>query len=259
MTETLQIHRLSELSGNDPKRMPTGFKDLDIAYGINRVCDEQGNEILWEVGMPRGRVTILAGAGGVGKSRLCMQIGMQMAKGDQYRSPLTVLYILNEDDPNSLATWVKRAEGDYDFFVVGSDNRESHKEALIKTHADVVFIDSLTGLEGVNSPNVIREIMKDYKDLAIKHDCHIVLISHLNKAGAVKGNSDITYYPDHTCELRHLEAQKEAPDFSTRGMFYWKFTKNRGSADGSTICFKHTADGVDFVISHITGYNDKVR
>ena len=257
MTETLKIHRLSDLTGDSPERMPTGFKELDIAYGINRIHDEQGNEIYWEVGMPRGRVTLLAGAGGVGKSRLCMQIGMQMAKGNEYRSPLTVLYILNEDDPNNLATWVKRMQGDYDFFVVGSDNRDAHKEALIKTQADVVFIDSLTGLEGVNSPNAIRDIMKDYKNLATDYNCHIVLISHLNKAGVVKGNSDIIYYPDHVCELRHLEPQKEVPNFNTRGMFYWKFTKNRSSADGSTICFKHTKNGVNFLISNVVGYNDQ--
>jgi len=252
----LPLYCLDDLKNSPPERMPTGFKELDIAYGINKIGDKSGEIIRWDVGLPKKRVSLWAGSSGIGKSRMCMSIGCNMC----CRYHNTVLYILNEDDPNNMAGWIKKRGRRPNFFVLGSHNRLEHKEAVKKINPDLVIIDSLTGLEGITSPVEIRKIMLDYKKIALDYDNHVILISHLNKEGSVKGNNDVMYYPDHICEIKPLDMkgiQKKIADaLKDEGLFLFKVIKNRGGLINHILCFQHNDNGVALVESHIIGYNN---
>jgi len=253
---TLNLHNLCDIKQTNPVRIRTGFDELDIAYGVNKVYDDFGKEIMWEVGPPRGRLSLWAGAGGVGKSRAAISVCMNMSN-----LGYVPLYILNEDDPENLASWVKTKNIPDEFYVLGSNQIEDHDQAINELSPDIVIVDSLTGMEHIDSQRVIRDVMLFYKEAAHKYNCHIILISHLNKEGIVKGNSDILYYPDHVCILKPLDFKGVSKDqidkFQGKGYFMLKFGKNRGGLSNHLICFQHQEDGVILKTSTIIGYNDK--
>ena len=169
---TLNLHNLCDIQKTNPVRIRTGFDELDIAYGINKIYNENGIEIMWEVGFPRGRVSLWAGSGGVGKSRTAISLCIQISN-----LGYLPLYILNEDDPENLASWVKTNNIPEEFYILGSHKTEDHEEAIKIKKPDIVIVDSLTGMEGIDSQRVIRDVMKFYKDTAHDYNCHIILIA----------------------------------------------------------------------------------
>jgi len=239
-----RVYKLSELEGETIERMPTGFLDLDLAYG--KTHDDRYPHPC--IGLPRGKVSLWAGSAGVGKSRVAKAIGMNMCGIYGYR----VLYILNEDAPSSLVTMSKNYASD-NFFVMGSPLLEDHEAAIEDVCPVLVIVGSLTGLDKIESSSTIRSTMKKYKDMADRMDCHIVLIAHLAKDGSVKGNNDVTYYPDLVAELKPLREKDLPSQLKYKGLFMIKIIKNRGGPVGSLVCFQHNNEGVVLRTSAIVG------
>ena len=252
----LNLHNFKNLVTEEVVRVRTGFSRLDYVYGIDKVYNNAGREVMWNIGPPRGHVSLWAGSGGVGKSRTCLSVCISMAN-----LGYNPLYILNEDDPGNLASWIKTKNIPNNIRVLGSDKRDQHEDAIQYIRPDIVVVDSLTGMEGIISSNVIREVMKFYKKLAKDYNLHLILIAHLNKKNEVKGNSDVIYYPDHVCILKHMDFKGMSDEIVTRyknkGYFLMKFKKNRGGLSGHLLCFQHTDSGVELRTSNIIGYNDQ--
>jgi len=258
----VRIYRATELRPDSPDRLQSLFTELDIAYGRNTIIDEYGQKSPGVMGLPRHKVSLWAGAGGTGKSRACLSICKNMCFYG-----LKALYILNEDDPNAVVGWVDGINKHLNLFVVGASDLEDHQQAMQEAKPDIVVIDSLTGMPGITSPTEIRNIMISYKNWAVKYNCHIILIAHLNKEGDIKGNNDIIFYPDHICILRKFD-KKIIPrdmfvflecdkyDYMDEGYFLLSFEqKNRGGRIGHMLCFKHVNLGVQLVYGHVIGYN----
>jgi len=251
----LNLHNFKDLVGEEIVRVRTGFNELDYAYGIDKVCDDFGKVVMWNIGPPRGHVSLWAGGGGVGKSRTCLSLCVKMAN-----LGYNPLYILNEDNPSNLANWIDVENMPSNITILGSDQREEQEEAVKQIRPDLVVVDSLTGMDKISSQNVIREVMKFYKNLAHDHNLHVILIAHLNKKNEIKGNSDVIYYPDHVCILKKLDAKgkgKSATKLQGKGYFVLEFQKNRGGLSDHSLCFQHTNSGVELRVSNIIGYNDQ--
>ena len=197
-----------------------GLNDKEIKENILRLTKEdigtpfdeiQAKPIDWAIPdwIPKGRLTILAGREGVGKTRLALVLACAKANG----SPVftangfkevkagAVFYFTLEDEPLNLAYWcdvigIKRSpnlrifepEGFRDILRVIS----KHKPELIIIDPASYLISDEKSLEGV------KPILEPLVRLAKKDNIAIVAVWHLNKREtsdvglAVSGHSRIT-------------------------------------------------------------------
>ena len=158
---------------------------------------------LWYPFIPYGKVTIIQGDPGEGKTTLVLQIIARLTKGesiiDEDESlPINVIYQTAED---GLADTIKprllSADADCSKVLV-IDDRDTPltmrdvrlEQAIVETNAKLVVLDPIQGFLGadvdMHRANEIRPIMKHISVLAEKYKCAIILIGHMNKCSVGK-------------------------------------------------------------------------
>lgn len=248
------LQKLCEIESEEIIRIPTTFRILDEAFGKSVVRDFYGDELL-SIGLPRGMTSIWAGEPGVGKSRLCTTIGANICTHYGFRT----LYIINEDTAQNLRRWTPiKAEGIDEFFVAsGCSSLEEQCDLIEENLPDLVIIDSLNMVANIRSPEDIKHAMQKWKDATQKAQCHTILIAHMNKAGEIKGTTDIPHLADMTCFIRKLDVPKDMKKYreviEKSGYFIVETGKNRYGPSGSKICFQHQENGVIYKASDLAG------
>ena len=158
---------------------------------------------LWYPFIPYGKVTIIQGDPGEGKTTLVLQIIARLTKGEciigeKEQSPINVIYQTAED---GLADTIKprllSADADCSKVLV-IDDRDTPltmrdvrlEQAIVETNAKLVVLDPIQGFLGadvdMHRANEIRPIMKHISELAEKYKCAIILIGHMNKCSVGK-------------------------------------------------------------------------
>ena len=158
---------------------------------------------LWYPFIPYGKVTIIQGDPGEGKTTLVLQIIARLTKGESIidenkKPPINVIYQTAED---GLADTIKprllAANADCSKVLVIDDKdtpltmRDIRLEkAIAETSAKLVVLDPIQGFLGadvdMHRANEIRPIMKHIAELAGKYKCAIILIGHMNKCSVGK-------------------------------------------------------------------------
>lgn len=158
---------------------------------------------LWYPFIPYGKVTIIQGDPGGGKTTLVLQIIARLTKGESIidekeKTPINVIYQTAED---GLADTIKprllSADADCSKVLV-IDDRDTPltmrdvrlEQAIVETNAKLVVLDPIQGFLGadvdMHRANEIRPIMKHISELAEKYKCAIILIGHMNKCSVGK-------------------------------------------------------------------------
>lgn len=158
---------------------------------------------LWYPFIPYGKVTIIQGDPGEGKTTLILQIIARLTKGESLidekeQPPINVIYQTAED---GLADTIKprllSADADCSKVLV-IDDRDTPltmrdvrlEQAIVETNAKLVVLDPIQGFLGadvdMHRANEIRPIMKHISELAEKYKCAIILIGHMNKCSVGK-------------------------------------------------------------------------
>ena len=173
-------------------------------------------EWLWYPFIPYGKLTIVQGDPGDGKTTLILNIAAKLSKGEglddnmKLCEPLNVIYQTAED---GLADTVKPrlelagAECERIMVIDESDKSlsmsdERLEEAIIKTKAKLLILDPIQAYLGggmdMNRANEARDMTKKLGALAEKYKCAIVLIGHMNKASgnkaAYRGMGSIDFF-----------------------------------------------------------------
>jgi len=243
-----KLEKISEIEFTEIERIPTGFLDLDLAYGKSIGFDEEG-EVIKMVGLPRQMVSIWAGEPGVGKSRICMNIGLNICDYG-----MRTLYIINEDTAENLRRWAPSEINRDDFYIASDCNDiEEQRELIMDLSPDLVVIDSLNMVANIRSPDDIKNAMTIWKDATQATQSHLILIAHMNKKGEIKGSTDIPHLADITCLLTKLDPPKNYLMMKDKGFFVLSVNKNRYGAGGSRVCFQHTEERVVFAASDLVG------
>ena len=158
---------------------------------------------LWYPFIPYGKVTIIQGDPGEGKTTLMLQIIARLTKGksiiDEDESlPINVIYQTAEDGlDDTIKPRLLAANADCSKVLVIDDNdtpltmRDARLEqATIETNARLVVLDPIQGFLGadvdMHRANEIRPIMKHISEIAEKYKCAIILIGHMNKCSVGK-------------------------------------------------------------------------
>jgi hypothetical protein len=159
---------------------------------------------LWEPYLPRGRVVVLDGDPGIGKSMLTLDLAARLSRGGelpdgQRAARPFVTLLLNADDGGSDVVR-PRAEGaaaDLDrlFVVTAEDEQPTFpddvadlEEAIAGCRAELVVIDPLVAFlppEGnANGDGCVRAAVGPLAAAAARTRCTIVLVRHLPKVVA---------------------------------------------------------------------------
>ena len=153
--------------------------------------------------IPYGKITIIQGDPGEGKTTLVLQIIARLTKGEsimdeEAKEPINVIYQTAEDGlGDTIKPRLLSADADCSRVLVIDDKdtpltmRDVRLEqAIIETNAKLVVLDPIQGFLGsdvdMHRANEIRPIMKHLSELAEKYKCAIILIGHMNKCSTGK-------------------------------------------------------------------------
>ena len=171
-----------------------------------RMSEVESQEVkwLWYPFIPYGKLTIIQGDPGDGKTTLVLNIAAKLSNGECLNSdmdvqePVNVIYQTAED---GLADTVKPrleiAGADCEKILVIDERDKSLsmaderlEEALARTGAKVLILDPIQAYLGggmnMNRANEARDMTKRLGALAEKYRCAILHIGHMNKASGNK-------------------------------------------------------------------------
>ena len=177
--------------------------------------DTQTVEWLWEPYIPFGKVTIVQGNPGEGKTTFALRLAAACTTGRELPNmkplpPFNVIYQTAEDGlGDTVKPRLMEAEADLEKVLVIDDrdtpltlSDERIEKAIRENHARLVIIDPVQAFLGadvdMNRANEVRPIFRSLGEIAQDTGCAIVLIGHLNKAAGTQstyrglGSIDIT-------------------------------------------------------------------
>lgn len=228
-------------------------KDTDFQYEYFSSVVQREVEWLWYPYIPYGKLTIIQGDPGEGKSTFILNIAARLTKGKnmpdgfKVREAQRVVYQTAEDN---LADTVKPrlvAAGadcekiayiiDEDASLTLEDNRI--ERVIRQTQARLFILDPLQAYlsqdSDMFSAGRMRQQLKRLADIAAKYKCAVVIIGHMNKASGEKnlyrglGSIDIAAIAR---SVLMISRDKTAP--SLRYMFP---VKSSLAPEGKTVAF----------------------
>jgi len=183
-----------------------------------KMSDVQSQEIewLWYPFIPYGKLTIVQGDPGDGKTTLVLNIAAKLSKGEGLEEEMKTAELMNiiyQTAEDGLADTVKPrleiAGADCERILVIDESDKSLsmaderlEDALKQTGVRLLILDPIQAYLGsgmdMNRANEARDMTKKLGALAEKYKCAIVLIGHMNKAAgnkaAYRGMGSIDFF-----------------------------------------------------------------
>lgn len=183
-----------------------------------KMSEVQSQEIewLWYPFIPYGKLTIVQGDPGDGKTTLILNIAAKLSKGEgldndmKLTEPMNIIYQTAEDGlADTVKPRLEKAVADCERIVVIDESDKSLsmaderlEEAIIQTGARMLILDPIQAYLGggmdMNRANEARDMTKRLGALAEKYKCAIILIGHMNKASgnkaAYRGMGSIDFF-----------------------------------------------------------------
>lgn len=183
-----------------------------------KMSEIQSQEVawLWYPFIPYGKLTIVQGDPGDGKTTLVLNIAAKLSKGEgidremKLTEPLTVIYQSAEDGlADTVKPRLEAAGANCENISVIDESIKSLsmiderlEEAVIRTKAKLLILDPIQAYLGggmdMNRANEARDMTKKLAALAEKYQCAIVLVGHMNKAAgnkaAYRGMGSIDFF-----------------------------------------------------------------
>lgn len=162
-------------------------------------------EWLWYPYIPYGKITIIEGDPGEGKTTLVLKLAAALSKGlplpcddDKEYEPIHIIYQTAEDGiEDTIKPRLEKAGADCSMIrVIDETDKELSmtddrlEQAIIETGARLIILDPIQAYIGatvdMHRANEIRPVLKHLGIIAEKHNCAIILIGHMNKASGSK-------------------------------------------------------------------------
>ena len=217
------------------------MEEQEIELKIINMADIQSQKIewLWYPFIPYGKLTIIQGDPGDGKTTLVLNLAAKLSKGIgldedmQVSEPMNIIYQTAEDGlADTVKPRLEAADADCEKIMVIDESEKSLsmvderlEQAIIQTNARLLILD----------------MTKKLGLLAEKYKCAIILIGHMNKAAgnkaAYRGMGSIDFFAVARSVLLvgRIEGQE-----NTRAVVQ---IKNNLAAFGHSKAFELTEEG----------------
>lgn len=162
-------------------------------------------EWLWYPYIPYGKITIIEGDPGEGKTTLVLKLAAALSRGlplpcddDKEYEPIHIIYQTAEDGiEDTIKPRLEKAGADCSMIrVIDETDKELSmtddrlEQAIIETKGRLIILDPIQAYIGatvdMHRANEIRPVLKHLGMIAEKHNCAIILIGHMNKASGSK-------------------------------------------------------------------------
>ena len=241
----------------------------EVPLEIIRASEITPKEVkwLWYPYIPFGKVTLLQGDPGDGKSKLMLSIAALLSRGlplpfsddAEPKEPMVVIYQTTEDDADD--TVVPRfcsSKGDRNNLIFIKEDKKNLtfgdnriREAITRFNAKLLILDPMSSYIGedcsMNAANETRMEFNHLISVAKQTGCAIVIIAHMNKARDASPLYRTTGSIDIAGAARSILAvvpTKNADNPQERVMVQ---VKSNLAPTGSAILFEVVNKGVNFI------------
>ena len=242
--------------------------NTSVALEIIRASEITPKEVqwLWYPYIPYGKITLLQGDPGDGKSKFMLSLSALLSKGEALpftddeacNEPMAIIYQTTEDDADD--TVVPRfisACGDCDKLIFIKEDLKSLsfgderiKNAIEKYGAKLLILDPMSSYIGENcSMNNANETRAEFNHLiavAKETGCAIVIIAHMNK---MKDTSPL-YRTNGSIDIagaaRSILAVARTPNKENPAERYLVQVKSNLAPTGNALVFDVSGNGVVF-------------
>ena len=229
------------------------------------MSEVQSQEIewLWYPFIPYGKLTIIQGDPGDGKTTMVLNLAAKLSKGEaldenmKVTEPVNVIYQTAEDGlADTVKPRLELAGADCERIIVIDESDKSLsmvderlEQAIVRTGARLLILDPIQAYLGggmdMNRANEARDMTKKLGALAEKTKCAIILIGHMNKASgnkaAYRGMGSIDFFAVARSVLLVGRVEGES---NTRAVVQ---IKNNLAAFGHPKAFALSEDGVKWL------------
>lgn len=236
----IEIQKLSEIRGDDFKRIGTNIGEFDRVLGG---------------GIVPGSLILIGGDPGIGKSTLVLQISRQLAVGSRQgnnilqtadrRPQTTILYCSGEESVNQIKLRSERLDIDSEnILLLGETNIETIIAAAEKEKPTLLIIDSIQTMwseDLTGSPGNVGQVTlcaAKLMDLAKKTHTAVFVVGHVTKEGNIAGPKVLEHLVD---VVLYLEGDRERDFRILRGV------KNRYGSTNETGIFEMRDSGLNEV------------
>ena len=224
-------------------------------------------EWLWYPYIPFGKVTLLQGDPGDGKSQLMLALSAIASKGkplpfadeEDIHEPMIVIYQTTEDDADD--TVVPRfidSDGDRDKLLFIRENEKSLtfdddriRSAIEKSGARLLILDPLSSYIGdgcsLNAANEMRSKFNHLIAVAKDTGCAIVIIAHMNKMRETSPLYRTSGSIDIAGVARSILAITRTPNKENPNERVMVQVKSNLAPTGSAILFEVSENGIHFI------------
>jgi len=195
---------IAQIKQEPVRRIPCGIPELDWLYGLSK---SPGFKTAW--GIPVGKLSLWAGAAGIGKSRGAIELAKSIV-GQGYK----ILYFQLEADLSTFGNWVRKGDisNPNNFLVSDAKSLAEMLTIIQQAKPKVVFIDSINMINefGNGTSKDIKLIIEgDNKQNGFKYICnelrvHAIFLGQLNKDGEAKGSSTMPHLVDIVFNIEPL-------------------------------------------------------
>lgn len=240
---------------------------FDVPLKIIKAIEVEPKEInwLWYPYIPFGKITLLQGDPGDGKSKLILNLIAMLTNGENLpfteepQEPLKVIYQTTEDDKED--TIVPRfnasgGNGDNLIFICEDDKHLSFgdsriRKAIEQYKAKLLVLDPLSAYLGegtsMNNANDMRSEFNNLISIGQDTGCAIVIVAHMNKANDTSPLYRTSGSIDIAGSARSILAVTRNPQSENMDERYLVQIKNNLARKGKTIIFETCDKGVEFI------------
>lgn len=223
---TGSLTNLDAIKDKKLERFNSGIETIDMLWGFS---EDKKNK-----GFPRGQVSLLGGSPGVGKTRLMISVCGSLT--DPEGTGGSAVYWQNEfalEQFKSVAKGKIKKEAKFMCGDIRSIKKQMSEMDKIKT--DLIVIDSIQMLDEVRNRNGVDRCIAAYKKYAMDKNCHVVVITQLNKKDQISGSRAVEHLVDSVfLAIKDREI----------GGFSICCTKNRWGMSGIKASFHHNSSTV---------------
>lgn len=238
-----------------------GDKNLRLRKGPRPISEieEQPIEWFWEPYIPLGKLTILGGDPGAGKSFITTALSATVSKGECFPGDKVkheagnVLMLSVEDDPaDTIKPRLRNLHADMtrifvseEDIVLDEDGLNAIRIMIKQTSAKLVIIDPIVAFLGpkmdMNRANEVRHIMKAVAKIAKDFNIAILVVRHNRKEGTNGSNGKAIYNGmgsiDFTASVRSELAVVTSPN----GTHFLNHIKVNSGPKGKSITYSITS------------------